>query len=137
MHSYFTRARETQVQLLLLVSTASTVTTTSSSSASTTSTSTSTTTTVLPDDYYEYTTEGQPTCECSRCEQVDNIIQIDGTQNIQGPAPLPDKSNVVVQFYAFAGTPYDNDSETCVNPATNNICPECADSQSLLFPNNW
>ena len=39
--------------------------------------------------------------------------------NFDGPAPLPDKSNVAIQFFAFGDTPYDGYCETC-NTCINN-----------------
>ena len=41
--------------------------------------------------------------------------------NIQGPAPLPDKSNVVVQFFAFGDTPYDDSCSSCNTCIVNGI----------------
>jgi hypothetical protein len=45
---------------------------------------------------YEYTTD---TTKCNGSNR---------DYNIQGPAPLPDKSDVAFQFFAFGDTPYDD-----------------------------
>ncbi len=56
-----------------------------------------------------------------------------GGDNIQGPAPLPDKRNVAVDFWAFGDSPYDFLVNTCLdsngNPST---CKNCAVKNSQM-----
>eukprot|EP00986_Skeletonema_menzelii_P016676 scaffold15418_cov70-Skeletonema_menzelii.AAC.1 len=63
---------------------------------------------------YEYTNTGR---ECDLNE---------GGDNVQGPAPLPDKRNVVLDFWAWGDSPYDFMVDTCLdeneNPSTCNEC---------------
>ena len=51
-------------------------------------------------DYYQYRGSG---VDCD----------LDGQENIQGPEPFDDKSNVAVQFFVFGDTPYDKFEDTC------------------------
>ena len=53
-------------------------------------------------NYYGYNLD-----ESSKCDG-------DGATNWQGPAPYADKSNTVVQFFAWGDAPYDSDSNTCI-----------------------
>jgi len=59
--------------------------------------------------------------------------QIGGGNNIQGPAPLPGKGNVVVDFWVFGDSPYDYLVTTCLdgngNPST---CKNCAVENSKM-----
>jgi len=76
---------------------------------------------------YEYTNTGK-TCS------------IGGGNNIQGPAPLADKRNVVVDFWTFGDSPYDFLVDTCLdNNGKASTCRECAvknsDMKKLPFPN--
>ena len=76
---------------------------------------------------YEYTDTGT-TCSAG------------GDANVQGPAPLADKRNVVVDFWVYGDTPYDYLVNTCLddngNPST---CDHCAKSNSdmdeMPYPN--
>ena len=63
---------------------------------------------------YEYTTIGQGTCILT------------GVTNIQGPSPLCNLENVVVQFYAFGDTPYDKSSNSCYNEASEVFESSCS-----------
>lgn len=69
---------------------------------------------------YEYTNTG-------------TSCQIGGGNNIQGPAPLPGKGNVVVDFWVFGDSPYDYLVTTCLdgngNPST---CKNCAVENSKM-----
>ena len=47
---------------------------------------------ILPNTYYEYT------ADTTKCDGG-------GANNIQGPAPLADKSNVALQLFALGDTP--------------------------------
>ncbi|KAK1737802.1 hypothetical protein QTG54_011574 [Skeletonema marinoi] len=76
---------------------------------------------------YEYTNTGK-TCS------------IGGGNNIQGPAPLADKRNVVVDFWTFGDSPYDFMVDTCLdNNGKASTCKECAvknsDMKKLPYPN--
>lgn len=54
------------------------------------------------DKVYEYTIDST---KCPLAGRDDN--------NIQGPPPLDDKSDVALHFFAFGDTPYDDDCDTC------------------------
>ncbi len=76
---------------------------------------------------YEYTDTG-------------NSCSIGGGNNVQGPLPLADKRNVVVDFWAFADSPYDFMVDTCLDKNGNDsTCKECAvnnsDMKKLPYPN--
>eukprot|EP00986_Skeletonema_menzelii_P005447 scaffold1978_cov144-Skeletonema_menzelii.AAC.13 len=77
---------------------------------------------------YEYTNTGR---ECDLNE---------GGDNVQGPAPLADKRNVVLDFWAWGDSPYDFMVDTCLDkdgdPST---CKDCAkknsDMKKMPYPN--
>lgn len=74
---------------------------------------------------YEYTDTGK---SCS----------IGGGNNVQGPTPLSDKSNVVVEFWAWGDSPYDFMVDTCLDengdPST---CKGCAKKNSEIDKIPW
>jgi hypothetical protein len=87
---------------------------------------TATSTTVDNDPtVYEYTDTGK---SCS----------IGGGNNVQGPTPLADKSNVVVEFWAWGDSPYDFLVDTCLDkngdPST---CKDCAKKNSEIDEIPW
>ena len=55
------------------------------------------------DEYYTYKTG---TSQCSGVRVEDKI-------NTDGPAPLDDKSNVALQFFAYGDSPYDSSCDAC------------------------
>eukprot|EP00986_Skeletonema_menzelii_P003468 scaffold1052_cov115-Skeletonema_menzelii.AAC.1 len=76
---------------------------------------------------YEYTNTGK---SCS----------IGGGDNVQGPAPLPDKRNVMLDFWAWGDSPYDYMVDTCLDENENlSTCNECkkenGDIDEMPYPN--
>ena len=84
----------------------------------------------IPSDYYKYT---NGTTYCSG-------VRVENKINIDGPAPLDNKSDVAVQFFAYGDTPYDSHINTCIGDDGNkeNDCTrfDCTASTSKLPSDN-
>jgi hypothetical protein len=74
---------------------------------------------------YEYTSTGT---QCSR-------TTTGGGNNVQGPAPLADKKNVVVDFWVWGDTPYDYLVDTCLDGTCNYCSKENSKIDEMPFPN--